>query len=172
MKIKTPSGALYTVQVTDDPSLRQFSHPLLAPITGASLLMSFSAYNAAGIGMLSTVFSIITGIVGLWGSWTVRPNVPSRVAVSETRSVRSPSPALVGARNLGQTNALPPSSSATNPQRQKSRKARGRSTLNYSCYSFSVDNYLAHPGEYLVFRLVVCADEKYTICHDPYPPSS
>jgi len=66
-----PSGALYTVHPTDDPSRRQFSHPLLAPITGASLLMSLSAYNTTEIGMLSTVFSIITGIVGLWGSWTI-----------------------------------------------------------------------------------------------------
>jgi len=137
---KTPSGALYAVQVTDDPIQRQFYHPLLTPITGTSLLMSFSAYNTAGIGMLSTVFSIITGIVGLWGSWTVRPNILSYVAVSEARPVRSPSPALVGARNLGQTNALPPSSSATNPQRQKSRKKRGRSSPDRGCCSFSVDN--------------------------------
>ena len=45
--------------------------------------MSFSAYNTAGIGMLSTMFSIITGIVGIWGSWTVRPDIPSYAAVSD-----------------------------------------------------------------------------------------
>lgn len=169
---KTPSGALYAVQVTDDPSQHQFSHPLLTPITGASLLMSLSAYNTAGIGMLSTVFSAITGIIGLWGLWTVRPNVPLHVVVSETRSVRLPLLAPVGARNLGQTNALPPSSSATNPQRQKSRKVRGGSTPECACCSFLVDNYIAIPGEYLMFRLVVYANEKYAICHAPCPPSS
>jgi len=67
----TPSGTLYTIHVTDDPSQRQFSHPLLKPITGASLLMSLSAYNTAAIGILSTVFSTITGVIGLWGLWTV-----------------------------------------------------------------------------------------------------
>lgn len=81
--IKSPAGALYTVQDRDDPNRHQFSHPLLTPITGASLLMSFSAYNATGVGMLSTVFSIITGAVGLWGLWTVRPIILTYVAVSD-----------------------------------------------------------------------------------------
>jgi len=67
----TPSGALYTVHATGDRSGRQFTHPLLTPITAASLLMSLSAYNTTGIGMLSTVFSTITGVVGLWGLWTI-----------------------------------------------------------------------------------------------------
>jgi len=134
---KTPPGALYTVHVADDPSRRQFSHPLLAPITGASLLMSFSAYNTSGIGVLSTVFSMITGTVGLWGLWTVRSIVSSYVAVSYTESIRSSSPALAGVRNLGQTNAPLPSSSATNLQRRRSRKARGRRGPNYGVPSQS-----------------------------------
>jgi len=122
---KTPSGALYTINVTDDPSRRQFSHPLLAPITGTSLLMSFSAYNTSGIGVLSTVFSMITGTVGLWGLWTVRSIISSYVAVSYTESIRSSSPVLTGAQNLGQTNAPPPSFLATNLQRRRSKGARG-----------------------------------------------
>lgn len=71
---KTPSGSLFTAHVTDQKQ-HQPSHPFLAPITGASLLMSLSAYNANGIGMLSTVFSVVTGTVGLWGLWTVRPPI-------------------------------------------------------------------------------------------------
>ncbi|KAF9651548.1 hypothetical protein BDM02DRAFT_3065306, partial [Thelephora ganbajun] len=69
--VNSPSGNLYTIHVTDDSRRHQNSHPLLSPITGASLLMSLSAYNTTGIGMLSTVFSIITGTVGLWGLWTI-----------------------------------------------------------------------------------------------------
>jgi len=69
--VNSPSSALYTVHATDDPNRHQFSHPLLTPITGASLLMSLSAYNTTGIGMLSTVFSVITGTVGVWGLWAI-----------------------------------------------------------------------------------------------------
>ena len=141
---KSPSGALYAVHVTEDSNQHQFSHPLLAPITGASLLMSFSAYNATGIGMLSTVYSIITGTVGLWGLWTVRPITPAYVAASDAGgSTRSSSPALVGARNLGQTNVPPHSYLATNLQPRRSRKARGRNSPSRARYSFSVDIYLA-----------------------------
>jgi len=69
--VNVPSGAFYALHATDDPNRRQFSHPLLTSMTGASLFMSLSAYNTTGIGMLSTVFSIITGTVGLWGLWTI-----------------------------------------------------------------------------------------------------
>ena len=178
-RTKTPSGALYAVQVTDDPSRRQSSHPLLAPITGASLLMSLSAYNTTGIGALSTVFSTITGIIGLWGLWTVRLHIPSYVTVSETESVRSPSPAPVDARNSGQINAPLHSSLATNLQRPKSRKVRGRSSPNCPYPSFSKEICLELPGQwesgYLMFPIsCMCKEGVYsTICHrDPYLPSS
>ncbi|KAF9792223.1 hypothetical protein BJ322DRAFT_1027832 [Thelephora terrestris] len=69
--VNAPSSALYTIHDTDGPHRRQLSHPLLIPMTGASLLMSLSAYNTTGIGMLSATFSTITGIVGLWGLWTI-----------------------------------------------------------------------------------------------------
>ena len=78
---QAPSGALYVA--ADDPHRHRPSHPLLTPMTGASLLMSFSAYNTTRIGMLSTVFSVMTGMVGLWGLWTVRPIVPSHVPISD-----------------------------------------------------------------------------------------
>lgn len=132
--VKSPSSALYTVHATNDPNRHQFSHPLLAPITGASLLMSLSAYNTTGIGMLSTVFSVVTGTVGVWGLWTVRPLIPLCVAASDTDGfIRSLSLALVGAQNLGQTSTPPPSYLATNLQHRKSRKTRGRSNSNRTC---------------------------------------
>jgi hypothetical protein len=85
---KAPSGTLYAVPDTGDLHRHQSSHPLLAPMTGASLLMSLSAYNTAGIGMLSTVFSLITGTVGLWGLWTVRLIISSRVIVPNTMFIK------------------------------------------------------------------------------------
>jgi len=69
--VNAPSGAFYALHSTEDPHRHQCSHPLLTLMTGASLIMSLSAYNTRGIGMLSTVFSIITGTVGLWGLWTI-----------------------------------------------------------------------------------------------------
>lgn len=131
---KVPSGAFYALHVIDDPNRRQSSHPLLTPMTGASLFMSLSAYNTTGIGMLSTVFSIITGTVGLWGLWTVRPVVSLSVAVSNTRLTRSSSLAPVDVRNLGQTNVPLPSYLGTNLPRRKSRKAR-RSSPKCACSS-------------------------------------
>lgn len=80
---KAPSSALYSVHDTDGPHRHLSPHPLLIPMTGASLLMSLSAYNTTGIGMLSTAFSTITGTVGLWGLWTVRPIVPSCAGLSD-----------------------------------------------------------------------------------------
>ena len=142
--VKSPSSAMYTVHATDDPNRQQFSHPLLAPITGASLLMSLSAYNTTKIGMLSTVFSGITGTVGVWGLWTVRPIIPSYVAASDTGGfIRSPSLALVGVQNLGQTSTPPPSYLATDLQHRRSRKARGRSNPNRTCCSSLVNIYRA-----------------------------
>ena len=176
--LKAPSGASYTVQVTDDPSRRQSPHPLLAPITGASLLMSLSAYNAAGIGMLSTSFSTITGIVGLWGLWTVRLAILSYVAVSEIESVRSSLPALVDARNLGQINAPPPSSSTTNLQRRKSRKARGGNSPSRPYCSSSEDNCLALSGSqasgswimYVMFPISCISKQVHYLPPRPIPP--
>jgi hypothetical protein len=111
-------------------------------MTGASLLMSLSAYNTTGIGMLSTTFSTITGIVGLWGLWTVRPIDPSCTGLSDAGFIRSSSLALEGAQNLEQTSAPLPSYLAINLLRRKSRKMR-RSNLKCVCSSFSLDIYFA-----------------------------
>lgn len=131
---KAPSGASYTLH---DPHRTQSYHPLLTPMTGASLFMSLSAYNATGIGMLSTVFSIITGTVGLWGLWTVRQIISPSAAIFDSGFTRSSSLAPVGAQNLGQTNVPLPSYLATNLQPQKLRKTQIRSGSNYACFTFS-----------------------------------
>jgi hypothetical protein len=126
--------------------------------------------------MLSTVFSMITGIVGLWGLWTVRPIISSSVAISYTEFTRSPSAALVGAPNLGRTNVPLPSCSVTNLPHRKSRKARRRNSPKYACFNFSFDIYISCTrsscGWVNVFALAVHVCKEYTIYHDPYLPSS
>jgi hypothetical protein len=171
---KVPSGAFYTLHNTDDPRRRQSSHPLLAPLTGASLFMSLSAYNTSGIGMLSTVFSVITGTVGLWGLWIVSQVILWSVAISDSGLARSSSLALASAQNLGQTNGPLPSYLVTNLLRRKLRKARRRNSLKYAFFNYSSDTYLVHwrMAIKLMFGMVIHVYEEYTICHDPYLPSS
>lgn len=50
--VNVPPGALYSVQPTGGQPRSQFSHPLITPMTCATLLMSLSAYNTTAIGML------------------------------------------------------------------------------------------------------------------------
>ncbi|KAL0946578.1 hypothetical protein HGRIS_012780 [Hohenbuehelia grisea] len=47
------------------------SHPLLAPLTAASLLTSFISYNTNNVGALSFIVFIGSGTIGLWGLWTI-----------------------------------------------------------------------------------------------------
>ncbi|KAI0322205.1 hypothetical protein OF83DRAFT_1167731 [Amylostereum chailletii] len=56
------------------PSLNQNSpgtHPLLLPLTCVALLSAFLSYNAADVGGLSFLFSLGTGMIGVWGLWVI-----------------------------------------------------------------------------------------------------
>ncbi|THH20682.1 hypothetical protein EW146_g732 [Bondarzewia mesenterica] len=55
-------------QSTDDVSP---THPLLVPLTAASLLSAFLSYNTRNAGGLPVVFALCTGTIGIWGLWTV-----------------------------------------------------------------------------------------------------
>ncbi|KAI0054142.1 hypothetical protein FA95DRAFT_1480235 [Auriscalpium vulgare] len=47
------------------------THPLLYPVTGVSLVSSFFSYNTPDAGGLPVVFSLCTGIIGVWGLWAI-----------------------------------------------------------------------------------------------------
>jgi len=48
------------------------SHPLLVPVTSASVLLAFFSYNESGIGSLGKFIFLGTSFVGLFGLWVVR----------------------------------------------------------------------------------------------------
>ena len=50
------------------------NHPLLEPLTAASLLISFISYNTTSVGSLGFLLCLGSGIIGLWGTWTVSCN--------------------------------------------------------------------------------------------------
>jgi hypothetical protein len=47
------------------------SHPLIGPLTGASTLSAFFAYNAKQVGSLALIVFVGSTIISLWGLWTV-----------------------------------------------------------------------------------------------------
>ncbi|KAF7294876.1 hypothetical protein MIND_01025500 [Mycena indigotica] len=44
-------------------------HPLLIPVTTASCVSAFVAYNTSSIGSLATLVPIFAAIIGVWGAW-------------------------------------------------------------------------------------------------------
>ncbi|KAG9318682.1 hypothetical protein JVU11DRAFT_777 [Chiua virens] len=50
-------------------------HPLLRPVTAASLVMALLAYENTSVGALSTTVLLGSGVVGLLGLWVVRPQI-------------------------------------------------------------------------------------------------
>ncbi|KAK7054790.1 hypothetical protein VNI00_003253 [Paramarasmius palmivorus] len=46
-------------------------HPLLMPLTAASLFTAFLAYNTKSVGSLASVYCVATGISGAWGLWVI-----------------------------------------------------------------------------------------------------
>ncbi|EJD02335.1 uncharacterized protein FOMMEDRAFT_147339 [Fomitiporia mediterranea MF3/22] len=55
-------------------------HPLLGPLTGASLLSSFVSYNTKAIGALSFGVFLLSGTIGLWGLWVILFEGPPRIS--------------------------------------------------------------------------------------------
>jgi hypothetical protein len=48
------------------------SHPLLVPVTSASVLLAFMSYNKSGVGSLGSFIFLGSSFVGLFGLWVVR----------------------------------------------------------------------------------------------------
>lgn len=48
------------------------SHPLLVPVTSASVLLAYISYNKSGVGSLGNFFFLGSSFVGLLGLWVVR----------------------------------------------------------------------------------------------------
>ncbi|KAH7889344.1 hypothetical protein F5I97DRAFT_1800284 [Phlebopus sp. FC_14] len=48
---------------------RENSHPLLAPVTAASLTIAFLSYNSRSVGTLATAVFLGSGLIGLFGLW-------------------------------------------------------------------------------------------------------
>jgi len=53
------------------PSSVPVEHPLLYPLSIASALSAFCAWNSSDVGSLATVFFVFSLIIALWGSWEV-----------------------------------------------------------------------------------------------------
>ncbi|KAI0780905.1 hypothetical protein BD413DRAFT_600404 [Trametes elegans] len=53
------------------PRRGSLGHPLLGPLSGACLLVSFIAYNTTSVGALSTPIFLGAGTIGLWGLWAI-----------------------------------------------------------------------------------------------------
>lgn len=48
------------------------SNPLLVPLTLASTISAFLAYNAKTVGPLASIVFVGSAVIGLWGLWAVR----------------------------------------------------------------------------------------------------
>lgn len=48
------------------------SHPLLVPVTSASVLLAYMSYNKSGVGSLGSFIFLGSSFVGLFGLWVVR----------------------------------------------------------------------------------------------------
>lgn len=56
------------------PSDEVPSHPLLTPLTVATNISAFLAWNTKDVGALSSIVFLISVTIGLWGLWTVSDN--------------------------------------------------------------------------------------------------
>ncbi|KAH9946098.1 uncharacterized protein BXZ73DRAFT_95602 [Epithele typhae] len=66
----------------DDLTARRSTpgHPLLEPVSAVCVLISFLAYNTASVGSLGFLLCLGSGIVGLWGLWTIMFAGSSRIS--------------------------------------------------------------------------------------------
>jgi len=53
------------------PSDEVSSHPLLTPLTVATNISAFLAWNTKDVGALSSIVFLISMTIGLWGLWTI-----------------------------------------------------------------------------------------------------
>ncbi|KAG2157183.1 hypothetical protein DEU56DRAFT_722542 [Suillus clintonianus] len=65
------------------------SHPLLVPVTSASVLLSFLSYNASGVGSLGNFVLLGSSLVSLFGLWVLLfagPSVISKKTGADKRT--------------------------------------------------------------------------------------
>jgi len=74
------------------------SHPLLVPVTMASLLTSWLSYNAKNIGSLASITFTASGAIGLWGLWAIVFAGASRIS-KKTGADKHTSSFLFGNKN-------------------------------------------------------------------------
>jgi hypothetical protein len=74
------------------------SHPLLVPVTSASVLLAFFSYNESGIGSLGKFIFLGTSFVGLFGLWVLLFAGPSVIS-KKTGADKRTSTFIFGNRN-------------------------------------------------------------------------
>ncbi|KAL0581536.1 hypothetical protein V5O48_000465 [Marasmius crinis-equi] len=55
-------------------------HPLLMPVTLASILSAFLAYNTTSVGSLAMFYFLLTSSIGLWGLWALVFHGPPKLS--------------------------------------------------------------------------------------------
>jgi hypothetical protein len=119
------------------PSNEVPSHPLLTPLTVATNISAFLAWNTKDVGALSSIVFFISMTIGLWGLWTASDNelcslLPS--VLITTRRLFSQIPVPFQKRQA-LINTRPPSSLATRlllrPRKRSSRKEKDYNNILY-----------------------------------------
>ena len=119
------------------PSDEVPSHPLLTPLTVATNISAFLAWNTKDVGALASIVFFISMTIGLWGLWTASDNklcwLLSSVLITSRRLFSQIPVPFQKRRAL--TNTRPPSSLATRPllrRRKRSlREGKGYNLLYY-----------------------------------------
>lgn len=74
------------------------SHPLLVPVTSASVLLAFMSYNKSGVGSLGSFIFLGSSFVGLFGLWVLLFAGPSVIS-KKTGADKRTSAFIFGNRN-------------------------------------------------------------------------
>ncbi|KAG2349807.1 hypothetical protein BDR05DRAFT_923575 [Suillus weaverae] len=74
------------------------SHPLLVPVTSASVLLAFLSYNTSGVGSFGSLIFLGSSFVGLFGLWVLLFAGPSVIS-KKTGADKRTSAFIFGNRN-------------------------------------------------------------------------
>ncbi|KIK42031.1 hypothetical protein CY34DRAFT_12660 [Suillus luteus UH-Slu-Lm8-n1] len=74
------------------------SHPLLVPVTSASVLLAYMSYNKSGVGSLGSFIFLGSSFVGLFGLWVLLFAGPSVIS-KKTGADKRTSAFIFGNRN-------------------------------------------------------------------------
>jgi hypothetical protein len=119
------------------PSDEVPSHPLLTPLTIATNISAFLAWNNKDVGALASIVFVISMTIGLWGLWTASDNITNVVlpsVLTANRRLFSQIP-VPFQKQQALTNTRPRSSLATRPQlRRRKRRSREEKVHNLLYY--------------------------------------